>query len=126
METLQNTIPNHYENKKYLKSLTHVLSLGRFIVPSNRPVLFCFVTASLCPSAVNLLMCQILHFEYYIIFFMGFFQLLKTSLKMRKREFYCSKFFCLTKKKRIFSIKSKHKKNHDEYYMIFKISISAH
>ena len=40
---------------------------------------------------------------------------------MRKREFYCSKFSCLTKKKFIFSIKSKHKKNHNEYYMIFKI-----
>ena len=41
---------------------------------------------------------------------MIFFQLFKTSLKLRKREFYWPKFSCLTNKKFIFSVKSKQKK----------------
>ena len=93
------------------------------VVSSFRPMgLYCFALLYLPfvlgSSAVDLL----LHFEYYIIFSMLFFQL-KTSLKLRKREFYCSKFSCLTKIF-FFSVKSKHKKNHDEYYIMFKIQNS--
>ena len=53
----------------------------------------------------------ILNFEYFVIFVTIFSQLLNPSLKLRKRQLYCSKFTCLANKKFIFSVKIKHKKN---------------
>ena len=74
--------------RKNLKSLTHVLSFGRFIVPSNGPVFFALLHLHyvLGSSAIDLLMCRSWNFgfEYYIISLMFFFQLIKTSFKLRK------------------------------------------
>ena len=61
-----------------------------------------------CMSSGDLLICRILNFELRIFVFV-YFQLLKTSLKLRKREFYWPTFFCLTNKKFPFSVKRKRK-----------------
>ena len=72
---------------------------------------------------VDLLVCRSFNFEFWILcnVWNPFFFQLKTTLKLMKREFYWPKFSCLTDKKFIFSLKSKHKNIHCKYYVMFKI-----
>ena len=64
----------------------------------------------------------ILKYEYYVIFVIVYFQLLKNQFKAGKREFYWSTFFCLTNKD--FRPQLKEKENKYLYCKIWQISCS--
>ena len=71
-------------------------------------VLHCLYLIYLCWMYIIRWFADLPNFEVWI-FVIVYFQLLKTSLKLRKREFYWSTVFCLTNKKFLFSVKRKRK-----------------
>ena len=71
---------------RYVRDIkfTHILSLFDAEKTFNQAYILFFKINVLGSSSVDLLMCRSWNFEYYVIFVMFLFQLLKTSLKLRK------------------------------------------